>query len=123
MLQGNSSEFDGHLSYVQRGEIDTFAADITTSAQRLPRFDFTRSYLSSEFVVVSAIERNEALMQSLFNIFARLRIVDWSICVRFPFAEKCNFSIGRQCFCSPRNSLSFLSICPIQMRGPLCVML
>ena len=52
-LYGNGTDFDGYLGAVQRGEVDTFAADITPSTQRLPYFEFSTPWLMDERIIVS----------------------------------------------------------------------
>ena len=63
VLRGNSTNFDGYMGAVQRGEVDSFVADITPSAQRLRYFEFSTPWLMNEYVIVSG--------KTLYDTFAR----------------------------------------------------
>ena len=67
MLLGNDT-FNGYMGMVQNGTVDTFAADVTPSTQRLPHFDFSQPWLNNENVVVSSMRSDETLTASLFGI-------------------------------------------------------
>ena len=67
MLLANGT-FSGYMGMVQNGTVDTFAADITPSTQRLPHFDFCRPWLNNEHVVVSSMRSDETLTASLFSL-------------------------------------------------------
>ena len=64
-LNDNSTDFNGYLRAVQRGEVDTFAADFTPSAQRLRYFDFSIPWLMSEYIVVSGKNMHETFSQRI----------------------------------------------------------
>ena len=51
------------LGAIDRGEVDTFAADLTPSAQRLRYFEFCTPWLVNEYIVVSG--------KSVYDTFAR----------------------------------------------------
>ena len=75
----NGSEFDGYLGAVQRREVDTFAADITPSAQRLRYFEFSIPWIMGEYIIVSGKTMHDTFAQRIalmFRTFNRATRID-----------------------------------------------
>ena len=64
-LYDNSTDFDGFLGTVQRGEVDTFVAEITPSAQRLPYFEFSTPWLIDEHIIVSGKDMHDTFLRRI----------------------------------------------------------
>ena len=79
ILTGNGTEFDGYIGAVQRGELDTFAADFIPSAQRIPYFEFSMPSFNTETVVVSSMWRNETLAASIFDMARTFSADLWAL--------------------------------------------
>ena len=65
------------MGHIQRGDVDTFAADITPSAQRLPYFEFTVPWATTELLIVSTMNRNESWVENILHMtrpFATTRL-------------------------------------------------
>lgn len=76
-----NGSFNGYLGHVERGEVDTSAADITPSAQRLHYFDFCYPWARNGHVVVSGLRRNETLMESAFDLLGTFSMHLWLLII------------------------------------------